>query len=224
MEGRTLDIGRSFKYMFDDAGWIMKVVIGGILGIIPIVNFIALGYMVEMIRNVANGQELPLPEWEDFGGKFMKGLLAFIGYLIYSIPLIVVYVVVAIITAIVGGVSGSDSDSAGGVVGLCWMAMSCIAFVYSVVVYGLLVPPALMRFSETNELSAFFRFGENWRVVTSNLGSYLVMLLVIIGASIVAQIVGTIACVIGLIFTTFWMYLVAAHLLGQYWAQNRTVA
>lgn len=219
-----MDIGRSFKYMFEDEGWIMKVVIGGILGIIPIVNFITLGYMVEVIRQVSNGQELPLPDWEDFGGKFMKGLMVVIGYLIYSIPLIVLYVIVAIITAIVGGMSGSNSDSAGGIVGICWAALSCVAFLYSVVVYGLLIPPALMRYAETSELNAFFRFGENWRVVTSNLGPYLVMLLVIIGASLVAQIVGTIACVIGILFTAFWSYLVMAHLMGQYWQQQRSVA
>jgi len=69
--------------------------------------------MIEVLRRVASGQELPLPEWEDFGGKFMKACWRFIGYVIYSIPLIVLYVIVAIITAIVGGVSGSDSDSAG---------------------------------------------------------------------------------------------------------------
>jgi len=87
--------------------------------------------------------------------------------------------------------------------------MSCVAFIYSIVVYGLLTPPALMRFAKPTNCRLSSALARTGGVVTANLGSYLVMLLVIVGASLVAQIVGTIACVIGLIFTTFWMYLVA---------------
>jgi hypothetical protein len=83
----TLDIGRSFTYMFEDESWIMKIVIGGILLCIPIVNFMALGYMLEALKRSADGVDIPLPEWDDFGGKFMKGLMLFVIGLVYTIPI-----------------------------------------------------------------------------------------------------------------------------------------
>jgi len=48
-----MDIGRSFKFMFEDEGWITKILIGGILGLIPIVNFVIYGYQLEVIKNVS---------------------------------------------------------------------------------------------------------------------------------------------------------------------------
>ena len=222
-----MDIGRAFKFMFEDEGWISKVLIGGILGIIPIVNFVVYGYQLEIIRNVAEGRDLPLPDWDDFGGKFVKGLMIFLASLIYSIPLIVLGIAVAIVTAVAGGaVSSSGRDAAGaagGIAGLCMIVFYCVALIYAVIVYGFIMLPGLMRYAETGEFGAFFRFGENLRVATSNLGAYIVMLLVYIVAVIAAEIVGTIACGIGIIFTIFWAYLVGSHLLGQYWREHREV-
>jgi hypothetical protein len=219
-----MDIGRSFTFMFEDESWITKVLLGGVLGIVPILNFVVYGYQLEVIRNVAQDQELPLPEWgDDFGGKFVRGLMVFIASLIYSLPLIVVWVAMAIVLAIAGGsadASGDAQGAAGAFVGICTFAVYCVAIIYSIIAFGFLFVPGLMRYAEEGEFGAFFRFGENWRVATSNLGSYIVMLLIIIVASIVAQIVGTIACVIGLLFTVFWYVLVTGHLFGQYWKDN----
>jgi hypothetical protein len=223
-----MDIGRSFKYMFEDESWISKILIGGILGIIPIVNFVVYGYMLDVIRNVAANQELPLPNWEDFGGKFVKGLMVFIASLIYAIPVIVLSIIYAIVVAIAGGAAGSSSrdaaGAAGGLIGLCTLVFYCVIFIYSIVVYGFLFIPAMMRYAEQSEFGLFFQFAENWRMVSVNLGGYIVMVLVYVVAMIVAEIVGSIACGIGIIFTIFWAQLVGSHLMGQYLKENRIPA
>ena len=220
-----MDIGRSFKYMFEDQSWITKVLIGGILGIIPIVNFVAYGYLLLIIRNVSNDQELPLPDWDDFGGKFMKGLMVFLASLIYALPIIALSIVFAIVTAIVGaGASNSGRDAsgaAGGIIGICALVYYCVLFLYSIVAFGFLFAPGLMRYAESGEFGVFFQFGRNWSVVSSNLGGYIVMILVAMVAGVAAEIVGVIACGIGIIFTLFWAYLVAGHLMGQYWKESR---
>jgi len=220
-----MDIGRAFKYMFEDEGWISKVLIGGILGIIPIVNFVIYGYQLEVIRKVASDQELPLPAWDDFGGKFVKGLMVAIAAFIYALPLIVLGIIVAIVAAVAGGAASSSSSdasgAAGGIVGICMIAYYCIVFLYALVVYGFILLPGMMRYADTSEFGAFFKFGENLRVATSNLGSYIVMILVFMVAAVVAEIVGAIACGIGIIFTLFWVQLVGGHLFGQFWKEAK---
>ena len=85
-----MDIGSSFTYMFQDKDWIKKILIGGVVGFIPIVNFAAIGYMIQIIRNVREGQTLPLPEWDEFGKYFVDGLWIFLIFLVWAIPIIVV--------------------------------------------------------------------------------------------------------------------------------------
>ena len=221
-----MDIGRSFKFMFEDEGWITKILIGGILGLIPIVNFVIYGYQLEVIKNVSQDQDLPLPDWDDFGGKFIKGLMVVIASFIYSLPLILVGIVYFVVMMIVGGGAASTgsedmSGAAGGVFAICSIAFYCVAFLYSVIVYGFIFIPGVMRYAEEEEFGAFFKFGENLRVATSNLGSYIVMLLVIMLAGIVAEVVGVIACGIGILFTIFWAILVSGHLFGQFWKEHK---
>ena len=75
-----MDIGSAFTFVFDDEDWIKKVAIGGgiiLLGIIllpllllGLLLFLPLnGYMLEVLKNVRDGQAKPLPEWSDFGGQ-----------------------------------------------------------------------------------------------------------------------------------------------------------
>jgi len=223
MENKGMDIGRSFGYMFHDKDWLVRILIGGLLSIVPILNFVVYGYMLQVLRNVAGGQELPLPTWDGFGEKFMKGLMLAIASFIYSLPLIILGVIVSIVMAIAGGAaSGSSRDSAGaagGIAGICMLVYYCVIFLYAIIVYGFVMWPGVMRYAETGEFGVFFKFGENFGVAMSNLGGYIVMLLVIWLAGIVASLVGLIACGVGVFFTSFWVILVSGHLFGQYWAQ-----
>ncbi len=214
-----MNIGRSFTFMFDDEEWIKKILIGGILWIIPIVNFVVFGYFIDTLKNVIAGQELPLPEL-DFGDQFMKGLMVFLASLIYAIPIIALSIVIAIVTAIMGGAGG---DTAEGVAGLCALGGNCIIFIYALAI-SIILPAACIHYANSGEFGAFFRFGEIISLITSNLGSYIVVLLVAWVASMVAGLVGSIACLIGVIFTSFWSYLVFAHLFGQYYTSTQEAA
>jgi hypothetical protein len=70
-----MDLGRAFGFFFEDENWLNKVLIGGLLQIIPIVGQLALlGYLFEVARNVAQGNPRPLPDWSDLGTKLVKGV------------------------------------------------------------------------------------------------------------------------------------------------------
>jgi len=207
-----MDIGRSFTYTFEDQDWLKKILIGGVLLLIPIVNFVVIGYFIEALRNTAEGRELPLPEWDDFGGKFMKGLMAFIASSLYVLPIIFVMAVILGLTAAIAG--SLDSDVAETVSTICPLIGNCLVFVYMILLM-LILPAAVIQYALTEQFGAFFRFGGMMALIKANIGGYIIALLVAMVAGIIAQIVGGIACGIGILFTSMWAYLVSANLFGN---------
>ncbi len=223
-----MDIGKSFTYVFEDPNWIMKVVIGGIVGLIPIVNFAAYGYMLTAMKNVADGQPTPLPEWSNFGAHFMKGLYAFVGILVYFLPVIVLACCMGILTTVATGAigassSGSGNDAGGtlaGIISIVSLCLNCVIALYSLVAGVTLYAP-LTRFAmSNNQLSVFWDIRGNLDLIMKNIGNYVIALLIAIVAGFVASF-GLILCIIGYFFTLFWSLLVAANVFGQFWRNTQ---
>jgi hypothetical protein len=211
-----MDIGSSFSYMFQDEDWIKKILIGGVVGIIPIVNFAAIGYMIQIIRNVRDGQALPLPEWDEFGKYFVDGLWIFLIFLVWSIPIILVACLQGIGTAVLAEAS-EDAANAFGVISACF---SCVIVLWAVVIAAV-SPAILVRYTEIGEFMAGFQFSELLNIIRANVGNYIIAILLIWVAGLIASF-GVILCVIGVIFTQFWSYLVTGNLLGQLAAQEQS--
>jgi len=207
-----MDIGRSFTYMFEDQDWIKKILIGGVLLFIPIVNFVVIGYFMEALRNTAEGRELPLPEWDDFGGKFMKGLMSAIAGFLYALPIMLLMGVILGVTAVIAG--SLDSDAAETVSAICPLIGNCLSFVYMILVM-LILPAGVIQYALTEQFGAFFRFGNMIAFIKANVGGYIIALLVAMVSSLIAEMVGVIACGIGMFFTLMWAYLVSANLFGN---------
>jgi hypothetical protein len=207
-----MEIGKSFSYVFDDKDWVKKVLIGGVLNIIPIVNFIPAGYGLRTLKNVADRKDKPLPEWDDFGGDFVKGLLVVLAALIYTIPIFVIQLISVAISFVLG--NGGNSSDASGAASVCLLGISCLATLWGIV-EGVVLPAAMIKFGTTGQFGSFFRFGEIFALIRDNLGNYIVAILLTVGAAIVASVVGGILCGIGIFFTEFWATLVAMHLFGQ---------
>ena len=205
-----MDIGKAFSYVVSDKDWVKKVVIGGILGIIPIANLIVMGYGLRVLKNVAQDDPQPLPEWDDWGGDFMKGLMVTLASLIYSSPAIVLSGIVALIGVVTGNVSGE----AQGV-----FAVLMVCFTWLMVLWGLAVglwmPAAMVNYTEKWSFGAMFAFEKIWTLISENIGNYVTVLVVMLLAGIAASF-GMIACVIGVLFTQFYAQLVSMHVLGQF--------
>lgn len=220
-----MDLGKAFTYMFEDKDWIAKLAIGGVilLGgailsflVIPAIAalILLLGYTLVVIKNVYDGNATPLPEWNNIGDLFMKGLMAVVGVLIWSIPAIVLACCIGLVNVAIGGGArdtGSDGFRAFG--GLVVACLSCLSFIVGIAIAFFVYAP-LTRFALTNELSVFWDFQGTWKFIQANTGNYVIAFLLAIVANIIASF-GIIACVIGVFFTTFWAYLVVGHLYGQ---------
>src|SRR3989344_3242689 len=98
-----MDYQQAIKKPFSD---IKKLVIGIVLNIIPIVNFISMGYILET-ASLTLSKKNNLPEWKDWWNLFVHGLLGAIIGLIYMLPALVVGIVAVGSGVLAGLVTGS---------------------------------------------------------------------------------------------------------------------
>lgn len=214
-----MDIGSAFTYMFDDERWVAKIAIGGGLifaGILlsPILIGLALflpisGYMLEVLKNVRDGQTTLLPEWTDWGGLFRKGLMVFLIGLVYNLPAILFSCLSAGLNI---GMQEADPDLAA-TLGIAAACLSCVQVILSLVANALL-PAALIRYAEYDTFGSAFQFSEIWSFISSNIGDYIIVILLTWVAGFIA-VLGVVLCIIGVLFTGFWSVLVSANLYGQ---------
>jgi len=83
-------IWESFTYIFKDKNWKKKLVVGGVIGVIPILNISLLGYMGDITTLIYEGKNNELPEFNIFS-QFIKGLKIFIVLFVYSILFIFIF-------------------------------------------------------------------------------------------------------------------------------------
>jgi len=211
-----MDIGKAFSFVFDDENWIVKVLIGGVLSLIPLVGQILLyGYGLEVMKNAIRGQSTPLPEWDDWGGKLVKGIMYFVISFVYALPIIILGGCFGLLMAAIGSTASEDAiNIISSLGGTCFGGF---ALLYGILI-ALTLPSALGRYLETDELGAAFRFGEVFALVRDNIGTWIIALVVSWVAGLVASL-GIILCVVGVLFTAFWANLVMMFLWGDAYRQ-----
>ena len=207
-----MDYGKSFTYIFEDENWLTKFLIGIVVGLIPIVQFATYGYVLEVVKNVRDGRDQPLPEWDDFGGLFMNGLKYSLGVLVYALPAIFVSFF-TIPFAIIG------DEVPGAIFGLGITAVSCLVIFLSILPVALM-PVLMVQYAKEDQISDMFKFSEMWDMIQADYATYLILLLMLFVVLAIIGSVGLIACFIGVIFTAWYAYLVAGHITGQFAAQQ----
>jgi hypothetical protein len=204
-----MDFGKAFSFVFEDEDWLKKIGVGGLLALIPVVGFlVVMGWGLEIAKRVIQGDEEVLPAWDDFGGYLTKGFLLFLIVFVYTLPVVLVQ-----------GCSSlpylyeNADDTLTTIFTIVTICFSCFTFLYSLAAY-LVLPAAAGRYAATGELGEAFKIGEIIKMVRNNLGTYALVLLGGIVASLVASL-GSIACVIGVLFTMVYAMAINGHLWGQ---------
>lgn len=208
-----MDIGKAFGFVTKDETWITKVLIGGLVTIIPLIgSLVVSGYSLRVAQNVARGSERPLPEWNEFGDFLVRGFLAAVIQLVYLLPALILYFVFIALT-IGAGAMTADSDGQGGagaLIGLCLLPLLLIV----ALACGAAALCAIARYLATDEFGQAFRFAEVFASLRANLGNIVMLLVTAIVAGLVGGL-GVIACGVGVLFTAFYAQLVIGHALGQ---------
>ena len=213
--------------MFDDPNWVRKLGIGTLVGLLGIVLtpiligliplIMVVGYSLDALRNVADGKQLPLPDWDDWGGFLIRGLKLMIAFVVWLLPIFIIMIPLFIGTALTG--NQNNGGTAFGV--LLITCSSCLTFLWGL--FLLLISPAIyIRLAVTGRLGATFEVGRLWALTRDNLGNVILALILVFVAGLIAAIIGSLGmlllCVGFLVtvpFATLWQYLVQAHLFGQ---------
>lgn len=178
----------AFGFPFRDPGWLGKILIQGLILIIPIVGLIAAaGWMLMTFDNLRAGRQELAPA----GFHLSRGIGLFGAWLIYA-------VVLAIPGAILNGI-GSGMDANGGYYGGPFVGIgSLLNFAAQLLLYFLL--PSIIVMTYHHGFSGGLNVQGVWQLATSNLNNSIIAGLMMFLAGIVAAL-GIIACCIGVLFT-----------------------
>jgi uncharacterized membrane protein len=211
-----MDYGLAFSFPFKDTQWFKKLIIPGLVSLIPIVGqFFLMGFGLNVAKRVIEKNPEDLPEF-DFGGDLKRGFLAFVIGLGYGLPIILLSLLMSIVLVAVGGFSG-ESSSSETIMLIVMVVQICFGFV--AIIYGLAMAffnsAALGNFLANGEqLGAAFRVKEIWDYLKLAIVPYL---LVIVGGFVANLIgsLGSIICIVGLLVTMPYAMAVYGHFIGQ---------
>jgi hypothetical protein len=194
---------------------VQKVLLGGLFmlaSVFIIGAFFVYGYLARLVRNVIAGVANPLPEWDDLGEYFSEGLRLFCVGLVYTLPLIVL-IMVFMIPSIIAQSADNDSlrDIGGGMAACIW----CLIFPLSLAM-ALWLPGAMMFAVVERRFGAAFEFGQIAAFIKANIGNYLLAFVVWLVVRMVVPF-GMILLCIGIVFTSFWAFVVAAYAFASVW-------
>ena len=154
---------------------LVKLIIGAVLNLIPIVNLLSAGYLIELMSNSIQGRE-EMPAWEDWGGKFIKGLLvAVITFIYMFIPFVIM---------MMGGGMALFYRSGFSLLAIIGMLLGLVAW--------FIIPMALAHFAASGSFGSAFDFGSIISRITGSLGSYLAAYLLSIAMIFVLMIISMI--------------------------------
>ena len=206
----------ALKRPFTDA---KKLIIGLILSVIPIVNFVVSGYHLKCASSVMgkNKKMYELPEWANFLNLFLLGVISFVVSLIYFVPALVV-------AFIVGGrdvfynISNLTYENLG---------FPSIVIVILALLSLYILPMALTKYSSKEKFKDAFRLGEilkkslTWKYFAAWIFSAIIFIVLILVLSWVRFNVGDVEVNLGSSFANFIALVIGFTLFGKVYGESR---
>jgi hypothetical protein len=175
-------VGDALGAPFQDPGWLGKVLVQGLILLIPILGGIALyGWMMMTIDNYKSGRRELAPAGFHLG----RGLPLFVVGLVYAV---ICYIPVIIFAILAGSTNSSGLAAIGNLLTL-------------VLLLGLLfLAPSIITATYRGGIGAGLNFAAVLQMATANPTNSLLAALMLLVAGIIADL-GLILCIIGVIFT-----------------------
>ena len=228
-----MDFGRAFTFFKDDERWTTKIGIGGVIMLfsfflLGIPAILLVGYQIAVTRQVMEGKELPLPEWDDWGKLFMDGLYLVIAILVYTLPIWLLFCIGFGVTVLPAFGASNDDLLAilGSVTALAWVVIGCLFIVLGVGL-AVVIPGVYIQYVRTEEFGSLFRFGEVFGIVRENIADIILTFVASLGAQLLISIVSNVLIIticgpfILALIAPVWVNISMGHLYGQIAAKNK---
>jgi hypothetical protein len=218
-----VDYEKTFKKPFTD---LVKLVVGIVLSIIPIVSWLAKGFAIE---SSGLGKAKPsdkMPEWKNWGHLFIRGLLSDIIFFVYALPAIIVILLglgVAIFS-LVGGVMSPAIMNwfQGSSISQNWMTiLPTLVVAAPILLVGIILlllasyaaPMAVMNYVRKDKFAAAFEFKTVSKKIFT--GEYFVVWLIATIATVIISVILSLIPIIGQAIAAFITAVISYSLYGQ---------
>ncbi len=229
-----IDLGRALKYPFSGQNAVTKSIIGALMALLLplffLTGIVLLGYQLRIIRDVLDGRDDELPDWESLGSDFVRGLVVFAGTLVYYLPaFILVGLAASLAFNILSGLNLYDiviTQASTPAIDRGKLSMILVCFSLALIWLVLsapLVMAAIARYAETGEFSAFVNILDCADAVWAQRRAAGLLMLNLFLLTLVTQVVSVIAsstCLLGA-YIQFANFAVISHLNGQWGAHLR---
>jgi uncharacterized protein DUF4013 len=207
-------IGEAFTWPFRDPKWVEKIVIVGLIGLIPIVGAINnLGWMLAAIDRLRAGEDGLPPANFDY---LLRGLQLFVVFLVYGFVIVVVASVFFVPAVILLNTQGQD----GGNALLTVIGILLLLFAFALAVAGFLVSyavrPAIVLAVDHRGIEGGFDIAAVLRRVRAAPADAVIAGLMLIAAGFIGSLGAYLLCFVGTIFTIPYSLAMEAWIVRSY--------
>lgn len=203
-------IERVVKMPLEAGNW-SRVLVGGILAIFPIINFLSMGYCVEVMEHTSRSR-YEMPAWDGWSGKFLKGLgISVVGFAYMIVPALLLSA-----TGLWSSVSAQTVATGFDPIGIAGMGTAALISVILFMILAFLIPMAVAKFAATGDFVAAFRFGEIVRHIAAAPASYITTFVFAIALYALVSLLNAVPYLgwILAVFAYFYVTVVVAALFG----------
>ncbi len=177
------------------------------------------GFLAETCNKRINYNNSILPDWKNLGTMLVSGIKYFLGYFLYSVPILLLsFVFLFLITFWIGSPSAFDFQE---VFIFILMVVLGATFLSFIIAYLVFCPLMMANFYKDLKILSFVNFKKAWSMLRGHAGSYFVVLLIFLAFSFLLQTVVSILAIsiVGIIFIPvvyFYFYLVIIEIVAQF--------
>ena len=206
-------IGDAFVWPFRDPDWLGKVVIMGLILLIPIVGGInGLGWMLATIDRLRAGEERLPPANFDYLGRGVQLFLVYLVYYLALALLALIFYTPAILILSFQGNHGANPFLVGVGIVLLLLTVSIVTLGALAINFAM---PAIVLAVDRNGIAAGLQVGQIASRIRGSLINTLIAGLMLIAAGLVGQL-GSVACFIGVAFTSAYALAMQAWIIRSF--------
>ncbi|MCC7445906.1 MAG: DUF4013 domain-containing protein [Anaerolineae bacterium] len=207
----NIDLGKAVTYAFEDQQWVNKLIILLLVSFIPGLNVIVWsGYALTIARNIMQGEQFPLPNWENWSDIAVRGLLSIAAGFLYFLPIILLGCCLSVAQPLL-----SDRSSTGSLFVAVQCCASVIALIYGLAA-GLLLMVGNVRFVQTDQFKSFTDIGRRIEDLRRTTNPFITLFVYQLIVSIIAGVASTILAItcVGPLVVAIVAFLANGYILG----------